>query len=125
MHRRAEYAGAQASAAVFLRVLRDALFAGPGAADLLLPRRRLSALLPPPALAWLRGAGADLPPGHPGPRLERIAGPGDAGWRVDGEPFDAVVLATTAGEAARLIGAANPRWVAHARRRCATSRSSR
>jgi predicted NAD/FAD-binding protein len=40
-----------ASAGVFLRVLRDALFSGPGSADMLLPRVPLSALLPEPALA--------------------------------------------------------------------------
>ena len=42
---------AQASAGVLLRVLRDALFGGPGAADLLLPRVTLDALLPGPAAA--------------------------------------------------------------------------
>jgi predicted NAD/FAD-binding protein len=40
----------EASAAVWLRVLRDALFGGPGSADLLLPTAPLSALLPEPAL---------------------------------------------------------------------------
>jgi hypothetical protein len=48
---------AQASGAVLLRVLRDALFgAGYGrwrGADLLLPRTDLGALLPEPALRWL------------------------------------------------------------------------
>ena len=42
---------AQASAEVFLRVLKDALFSGRGSADLLLPRVPLSALLPDPAWA--------------------------------------------------------------------------
>ena len=51
---------AQASAAVFLRVLRDALFSGPGGADLLLPCRPLSDLLPSPAEAWLSSRGAAL-----------------------------------------------------------------
>ena len=50
----------RASAQVFLRVLRDALFSGPGAADLLLPRAPLSALLPEPAASWLAAAGAEL-----------------------------------------------------------------
>ena len=39
----------EASAAVFLRVLRDGLFGGRGACDLLLPRQPLSMLLPGPA----------------------------------------------------------------------------
>ena len=43
----------QASASVFLRVLRDALFSGSGSADLLLPRRPLGELLPEPAARWL------------------------------------------------------------------------
>ena len=42
-----------ASASVFLRVLHDALFAGAGSADLLLPRVDLGALWPEAATAWL------------------------------------------------------------------------
>jgi len=49
-----------ASAGVFLRVIHDALFSGPGSADLLLPRWRLSALLPDPAASWLDRAGAKV-----------------------------------------------------------------
>ena len=49
---------AQASASVFLRVLHDALFSGPGSSDLLLPRRPLSELLAEPAQACLLGHGA-------------------------------------------------------------------
>ena len=43
---------ASANAAVFLRVLRDALFSGPGSSDLLLPCAPLGKLLPQPATAW-------------------------------------------------------------------------
>jgi hypothetical protein len=39
---------------------------------------------------------------------------GDGGWRVDGELFDAVVLATPPGEAARLAREAAPAWAASA-----------
>jgi squalene-associated FAD-dependent desaturase len=88
-----------ASAAVFLRVLRDSLFAGPGSSDLLLPRAPLAALLPEPALAWLRAHGAELRLGQRCTALERGRG---GGWRLDGEAFDAVVLAASAGESARL-----------------------
>jgi len=88
----------QASAGVFLRVLKDALFSGAGSADLLLPRRHLSALLPEPAGHWLTQAGAEL---RLGQRVMSIAA-GDGGWSVDGERFDAVVLAAPALEAARL-----------------------
>ncbi len=44
----------QASAQAFLVVLRDALFGGAGASDLLLPRVDLSRLFPEPAAAFLR-----------------------------------------------------------------------
>ncbi len=88
----------QASAQVFLRVLRDALFSGPGSADLLLPRAPLSALLPDPAARWLAAAGAQL---RLGTRASTLSAQRD-GWEVDGQRFDAVVLACTAHEAARL-----------------------
>jgi hydroxysqualene dehydroxylase len=88
-----------ASAAVFLRVLRDALFSGPGSADLLLPRLPLGALLPAPAVDWLTSRGAQLRLGRRVHQLTRV-GPD---WQLDDEAFDAVVLACSAGEAARLV----------------------
>ncbi|HEX6704567.1 MAG TPA: hydroxysqualene dehydroxylase HpnE [Albitalea sp.] len=99
-----------ASASVFLRVIRDALFSGPGSADLLLPRQRLTELLPGPAVRWLEQHGATL---RVGTRVERIA-PEGAGWSVDGDRFDAVVLATTAVEAARLAKGVAADWAASA-----------
>ena len=102
---------AQASATVWLRVLQDALFGGPGAADLLLPRWSLSALLPQPAATWLLAAGATL---RPGTRVQQIS-LADKGWWVDGQPFDAVVLACSAAEAARLTDAVAPAWSARTR----------
>lgn len=101
----------RASAAVFLRVLRDALFGGRGSADLLLPRRSLAALLPAPAAAWLAAHGATLRPGH---RVQQLARDAAGGWSVDGERFDAVVLAAPAREAARLAAAVAPAWAARA-----------
>ena len=94
----------QASARVFLRVLKDALFSGPGSADLLLPRRPLSSLLAAPAAAWL---GERLRLGH---RVQSI----EPDWRIDGEAFDAVVLACTSVEAARLVAPIAPQWAAAA-----------
>ncbi len=102
---------AQASATVWLRVLQDALFGGPGAADLLLPRRSLGALLPQPAAAWLQARGATL---RAGTRVQRLS-PDGRGWQVDGQPFDGVVLACTAAEAARLSADTAPAWSARAR----------
>ncbi len=87
-----------ASASVFLRVLGDALFSGPGSADLLLPRVNLSALLPTPGQRWLTAAGASL---RLQQRVEVLAADG-AGWSLDGERFDHVVLACAPTEAARL-----------------------
>ncbi|MEY4562376.1 MAG: hypothetical protein RLZZ618_1653 [Pseudomonadota bacterium] len=98
----------QASARVFLRVLRDALMSGPGSADLLLPRWRLSALLPDPALHWLAQQGAQVRLSH---RAEQIV-PTEAGWQVNGEAFDGVVLACSALEAARLAEPHQPDWAA-------------
>ncbi|WP_418320605.1 hydroxysqualene dehydroxylase HpnE [Piscinibacter sakaiensis] len=100
-----------ASAEVFLRVLRDALFAGPGASDLLLPRQRLSRLLPAPAIKQLAAAGARV---RTGTRVRSLQHDAAGGWRVDSEPFDAVILATTATEAARLTAAIAPAWSASA-----------
>ncbi len=88
----------QASASVFLRVLRDALFSGSGSADLLLPRRPLGELLPEPAARWLMQHGAKV---RTSARVMHIE-PDASGWLVDGDRFDAVVLCCTAGEAARL-----------------------
>jgi squalene-associated FAD-dependent desaturase len=97
---------ADASASVLLRVLRDALFGGRGSADLLLARRSLRDLLPEPALAWLQAAGAQVQLGR---RVEVIAA-AEQGWRVDGQHCDAVILASTANEAARLTRTVAPGW---------------
>jgi squalene-associated FAD-dependent desaturase len=104
---------AEASAAVFLRVLRDALLAGPGSADLLLPRVPLDELLPAPALRWLQKAGAAVTCGR---RIQRIEPGAVAGWRVDGETYDGVVLAASPVESARLVAPINERWAGDARR---------
>jgi len=97
---------AEASAQVFLRVLQDALFGGPGAADLLLPRTDLDQLLVQPALQWLRQQGADLRLGT------RVLGVHwKRGWRVrhqsasHGAEYvcDAVLWATSSTVAARQL----------------------
>ena len=92
----------EASGQVFLRVLQDSLFSGRGGSNLLLPRTDLGALFAEAAGQWLQAQGGTL---HTGYRVQRIArGPaGSTGWRVDDAPFDAVVLATTSTEAARLV----------------------
>ena len=106
----------EASGAIFLRVLRDSVFSGSGASDLLIPRLRLSALLPDPASDWLRRHGAHL---HYGSRVHTLepepeGGPKGPRWRVNGQPFDAVVLACTDLEAARLVHQIEPCWTQQA-----------
>jgi squalene-associated FAD-dependent desaturase len=95
-----------ASASVFLRVLRDALFSGKGSADLLLPKTSLGALLPGPATRWLEAGGATL---RSGERVEALAR-AERGWSVDGQPFEGVVLAASSREAARLARPHGPAW---------------
>ncbi len=101
----------EASATVFLRVLRDGLFGGRGACDLLLPRAPLHALLPSPARRWLVAQGARLRGG------QRVMGlqPSGGGWQVDGDAFDAMVLACSATEAARLAAPWAPAWARQAK----------
>jgi squalene-associated FAD-dependent desaturase len=97
---------AQASAKVFLRVLRDALFGGPGSSDLLLPRAPLGTLLPQPAAAWFERHAVRL---HTAARVMQLRPRVDA-WQLDGRPFDAVLLACSAAEAARLCEDIAPAW---------------
>jgi squalene-associated FAD-dependent desaturase len=103
---------AEASGAVFLRVLHDALGSSPGAADLLLPRRGLGEVFPAPALARLEQAGATIRLAH---RVERIERDGD-GWRVDAVAVDRIVVAASAVEAARLVAPHASGWAAQAAR---------
>ncbi|WP_374662910.1 hydroxysqualene dehydroxylase HpnE [Inhella sp.] len=96
----------EASATVFLRVLRDALFSGPGGSDLLLPRVPLQALLPDPALVWLRAHGASVQLGRRAQQLQAL----NEGWACDDWQGDAIVLACSAHEAQRLAAHGAPQW---------------
>jgi hydroxysqualene dehydroxylase len=110
----------EASGVVFLKVLQDALLSGPGASDLLLPRKGLGALLPEPAQRWLLANGAHV---HTHQRVHRLrAVPTNEAatkWEVvvsntaDGAGiYDHVVLACTAPEASRLTSEINADWSA-------------
>lgn len=108
---------ARASAQVFLRVVGDALFGrghgGWGGSNLLVPRQDLGRVFPDHAQRWLREQGARL---RIGCRAASLARDGTL-WAIDGEAFDAVILACPAGEAARLVGGSGveaPRWLATA-----------
>jgi squalene-associated FAD-dependent desaturase len=95
-----------ASASVFLRVLKDALFSGPGCADLMLPRVGLSELVAEPARHMLEAGGAEV---RLGQRVQALRVDAE-GWRIDAEHFDAVVLAAAPPESARLAKDIAPEW---------------
>lgn len=78
---------ADASGQVFLRVLNDALFAGTGGSNLLLPRVPLGDLWPEPAVRWLGERGCQL---RLGQRVTTLTPHGER-WRVNGEAFDRVI----------------------------------
>ncbi|WP_252346050.1 hydroxysqualene dehydroxylase HpnE [Paludibacterium sp. B53371] len=79
----------QAAMSVLAAVLRDSLGARRAASDMMLPRTDLSALFPEPALAWLAAQGATLCLGQ---RVGQLQAAGQ-GVRVDGQPFDAAIVA--------------------------------
>ncbi len=89
----------RASAQVFLRVLQDALFGVAGGSHLLLPRTDLTALFPAAAAHWLQQRGSTV---HTGTRVTQLQAQGKQ-WQVNGQPFDAVLLATSASDAAKLL----------------------
>ena len=110
---------AEASAQVFLAVMRDSLFGARDASDLLLPRRPLAQLLPLPAVDWLRAHGATV---HLRRRVIELTAH-DGRWRLtcasgaddsrDPEPpFDQAILATPASDASRLVQSLAPDWSA-------------
>jgi squalene-associated FAD-dependent desaturase len=93
----------QASAKVFLAVLRDSLGARRAASDMLLPRLELSALFPTAAAAWVEQRGGAIRTGEQVTRLTSL----DGSWQVQAAGrttgFDAVVLATAPWQAAGLL----------------------
>ena len=96
----------RASGKVFLRVVRDSLFAENGGSNLLLPRVDLSALLPDAALAWLGARGCTPKLGVRVQGITRV----DQRWQVvtqnqspTNDAFDSIVLACPPLDAARLV----------------------
>jgi squalene-associated FAD-dependent desaturase len=96
----------QASMRILAAVLRDSLGAAREASDLLLPRTDLSSLFPDPAWRWLEQQGATLRPGcrvrtiHRDDSRPAMSG---AGVSVDGERFDAVIMAVAPYHATSLL----------------------
>ena len=89
----------RASAQVFLRVIQDALFGVQGGSRLLLPRLDLSELFPAAAARWLGERHGQL---RLGQRVASVVQHGKQ-WQLDGEAFDAVIVATSASESARVL----------------------
>jgi hydroxysqualene dehydroxylase len=81
----------QASARVFLAVLRDALAGAPDASDLLLPRVDLSALFPEPAAGYVKRKGGELRLRSPVSSLDEL------------KDFDAKIVAVGPHQVRRLL----------------------
>ncbi|WP_332875772.1 hydroxysqualene dehydroxylase HpnE [Massilia sp. S19_KUP03_FR1] len=89
----------QASAKVFLAVLRDSLGARRKASDMLLPRVDLGTLFPVAAGRYVEQHGGTV---RLGANVNQLAFDGQ--WHVHGaQAFDAVVLATPPGQSAHLL----------------------
>jgi len=94
----------EASATVFLRVLRDALLGGTGSSDLLVPRVDLGALLPDACLQWLHAQGADIRLGT------RVSVTRIEALQQAATHDHAVLLACPPWDAARLTADIAPPW---------------
>jgi hydroxysqualene dehydroxylase len=119
----------RASGQVFLRILRDSLFAASaedmGSSNLLLPKADLGQLFPQAATAWLAQRGCEVRFGH---RLTRITSnthslsnsEHSAHISYRGEPdliekYDAIIIATPPVEAARIARlSGHSEWAASA-----------
>lgn len=107
-------APAQASGRVFLRVLKDAFISKSyvwtggrfASSDMLIPKVDLGALLPSQVALALQGRGSAI---RLGERVVCVVSDQNQ-WRVNGEIFDQVVIATSPWEAARLLRDIVPDW---------------
>jgi hydroxysqualene dehydroxylase len=89
----------QASGQIFLTVMKDALFGVQGGSRLLLPRVDLTELFPGAAARWLGERQGQV---RLGARVQTLVRQGHQ-WLVQGELFDAVILATSASESVRAL----------------------
>ncbi len=94
----------EASAQVFLNILRDALTSGRGGSDMLIPRTNLSTLFPSAAAASIHDRGGEV---RAGESVVAISRDTHNGWQIDtsGAQYqaDGIVLATPPRPAARLL----------------------
>lgn len=100
----------QASARIFLNVLRDSLGGGARASDLLLARTDLSAVFPEPAVQWLRARGAEVRLNCPVMALHAGGDSAPHGVRTRDGALRAehVVLAVPGDRAAALLAGTHP-----------------
>ena len=94
----------QASAQVFLNVLRDSLGAKRSASDMLVPRRDLSSLFPVPAADYVQQRGGTVLNGTAVRSIART----EQGWALStaaqpDQTFDGIVVATSASAARTLL----------------------
>ena len=106
---------AQASAGIFLRVMRDALFGATGGSHLLLPKTDLSALFPQAAARWIEQQGGQVLRKARVDTLRQEASQSNSAkppsWRLSGAGlgaaaetrFDAVIWATSASNTAQAL----------------------
>lgn len=93
----------RASAALFARVIADALGAGGGASDLLLPAADLGRVLPQPAVGWLERNGADIRLGERVTGLKVEDGTFAVSTAHGDSPVSGVVLAVPPDACARIL----------------------
>lgn len=93
-----------ASAQVFLHVLRDSIGGKRGAADMLLPRLNLSALFPEAATEYVKARGGEI---RLGSRITGLSGD-SYGWNIARARYEGLVLATPAQETANLLAMLAP-----------------
>jgi hydroxysqualene dehydroxylase len=91
----------RASAQIFANVLKDSLGSPHRSdTDFLIPKRPLGELLPEPAKIWLEAHGTKIHLSH---RVNNLVG-----TTVDGERFDAVIVAVSPHHAPKLLPGSNP-----------------
>ncbi|ATD64685.1 hydroxysqualene dehydroxylase HpnE [Neisseria weixii] len=98
----------KASLNILCNVLSDGVWADKAGSDYLLPKTDLGNIIAEPALAFLRGHGAHIQMETRVPRLTTLPG---GQVSVDGEAFDAAVLAVAPYHAAVLMPSETPDYI--------------
>jgi len=94
----------EASARVFLSVLRDGLASTRAASELILPRTDLTSLFPEPAAEYVRRHGGEMRLGCAVQRIDHDADGFRLRCTTDEQCYDAVIIATAPSQVAPLAG---------------------